>query len=228
MAIRIARTTMADAVSDQLRALVVSGELPLGTPLRQDDLAERLGVSRTPLREAINRLVAEGLVTSDPHRGAVVARLSAQELRETYEIREVLEVLAGRIAAEHRTDDDVRGLTAILAEFEATGSVEEWAQLNTRFHMTMYAVSRRTELCTLIERMRNRAELFVRVLVASPGRSQRAEQDHLRILAAFAARDADATEIEIRNHLRVTVDSVAAVLAGRDDDRPTAAREDSP
>jgi len=203
---------MADAVTDRLRELIVSGEVLVGAPLRQDELAQELGVSRTPLREAIARLAAEGLVTSDPHRGAVVCKPSVDELRETYEIREVLEVLAGRLAAERCTSQHIDALAGLLDEFEGAPSVDQWAQLNTRFHMSMYAVSGRQQLCKLIATMRNRSELFVRVLVASPGRSKRAEDDHRRIVTALSASDPDAVEAEIRSHLRVTVDSVTAVL----------------
>lgn len=212
---QIQRTTMADAVFDRVRELIVSGDLPLGAPLRQDELAERLGVSRTPLREAIARLAAEGLVVSDPHRAAVVCQPSVDELRETYEIREVLEALAGRFAVERCTREHVDALSAVLDEFESAGSVDEWARLNTRFHMTMYAISGRKQLCKLIATMRNRAELFVRLLVTSHGRSRRAEADHREIVAALAAGNADDVELRIRSHLRATVESVTAVLESR-------------
>jgi DNA-binding GntR family transcriptional regulator len=204
--------TVADAATAALRELIVNGELVEDTPLRQDELAERLGISRTPLREAITRLAAEGLVRTDRYKGAIVRRPTAAELREVYEIREVLECFAGRLATEHVTPEDVDALDRVLNAFERASSTEEWARLNTRFHMDMYAISGRSQLVELISTMRNRSEFYVRVLVTSPGRADKAEQDHREILAALEKRDADEVERAIREHLRHTVEAVTDAL----------------
>lgn len=204
----IQRQTMADAATAAVRELIMSGELPEGAALRQDDLAKRLGISRTPLREAITRLDGEGLVRTDRHRGAVVRKPSAAELSEVYEIRELLECHAGRLAAERVTDAGIEHLRALLAQFEEATSIEDWAQLNSRFHNDMYALAGRTQLSALIAQMRNRSEFYVRVLVSTPGRSQEAEEDHRQILDALERRDAQAVEDTVRTHLRHTVAAV--------------------
>lgn len=206
----IERRTVASAATDQLREMIMSGALVEGSPLRQDDLAARLGVSRTPLREAIARLEAEGLLRNDPHRGAVVIKPSVQELREVYEIREALEVLAGTLAARNVTREAVGTLHGILDEIDAARSSDEWAHLNTRFHMEMYALARRPQLQELIGQMRNRSELYVRLLVAKPGRSDKAQHEHREILSALEQGRADEVAAAIRRHLRSTVESLAS------------------
>lgn len=206
----IERHTVGNAATDQLREMIMSGVLVEGSPLRQDDLAARLGVSRTPLREAIARLEAEGLVRTDPHRGAVVIKPSIQELREVYEIREALEVLAGELAVRNATREAVAHLTDVLEEIETASSSDEWAHLNTRFHMEMYALAQRPQLQDLIGQMRNRSEVYVRLLVAKPGRSDKAQNEHRVILAALERRKADDVKDAIRRHLRSTVESLAS------------------
>jgi len=202
------RSTLADAVAQGIRQMILNGELPVGSPIRQEDLAGQLGVSRTPLREAIAKLSSEGLVVTDPHRGAVVAKPSLDELFQTYEVREALEALAGRYAAELCTPEDIATLNGVLAEFRGVTDTATWAELNTRFHMEMYAISGRGQLCQLISTMRNRTEVFVRMLVSLPDRLQKAHEGHVRILAALEARNPDATEREIRAHLSTTVASM--------------------
>lgn len=206
----IERHTVGSAATDQLREMIMSGVLVEGSPLRQDDLAARLGVSRTPLREAIARLEAEGLVRTDPHRGAVVIKPSIQELREVYEIREALEVLAGELAVPNVTPQAVTQLSGVLDEIEAAGSSDEWAHLNTRFHMEMYSLAQRPQLQDLIGKMRNRSELYVRLLVAKPGRSAKAQDEHREILAALEQRNDRDVTAAIRRHLRSTVESLAS------------------
>lgn len=206
----IERRTVASAATDQLREMIMSGALVEGTPLRQDELAAHLGVSRTPLREAIARLEAEGLVRNDPHRGAVVIKPSIHELREVYEIREALEVLGGRLAVPKVTDEALQKLSGILDEIDAASSSDDWAHLNTRFHMEMYAVAERPQLQGLIGQMRNRSELYVRLLVSKPGRSDKAQHEHREILSALERKRAQEVAGAIRRHLRSTVESLVA------------------
>lgn len=213
----ISRQTVAQAVTESLREQIVSGRLPVGTVLRQEEIARELGVSRTPLREAITRLAAEGLIRNDTHRGAVVRKPSQAELDEAYLIRETLEGLAARHAAERTTAEDIERLRATLAKFDSAANSDEWAQLNTRFHMEIYELSGLKQLSELIASIRNRTELFVRMLVTHAGRAEAAHQDHLRILDALSRGDPDAAEAETRNHLRETVKHVRTDLPGEDE-----------
>lgn len=208
----ITRKTVAEAVTEDLRERIVSGALPVGTVLRQEELARELGVSRTPLREAITFLQAEGLVRNDTHKGAVVRKPTQAELEEAYLIRETLEGLAARLAAEQRRPQDVERVRSILDKFSATDNPDEWARLNTSFHMEIYALSGRRQLCDLIASIRNRTELFVRMLVTRPGRADAAHQDHIRILDALEQGAPEALEAETRRHLQETVRHVREEL----------------
>ena len=106
-------------VTDVLRDLITDGQLSPGTPLRQRDLAERFDVSYTPVREALRRLESEGLVVTDVHRGATVARTESEELEENYRILAALEALAGSLAVAKITDDDIADIEARCREVAA-------------------------------------------------------------------------------------------------------------
>src|SRR5690625_870922 len=210
--VEINRKTVAEEVTDVLRTRILSGALPVGSVLRQEELAKEIGVSRTPLREAITRLELEGLVANDAYRGAVVRVPTQSELEEAYLIREALEGLASRLAAKRRRPADVERVRAILDSFERVDDVDEWARLNTRFHMEIYAIHGRQQLYEMISTVRNRTELFVRMLVAEPRRAADAHEDHERILEALDRGDPDELEAETIRHLRTTVKQVREEL----------------
>jgi len=110
-----------DMVTDVLRDLITDGQLSPGTPLRQRNLAEQFDVSNTPVREALRRLESEGLVVTDVHRGATVARTESEELEENYRILAALEALAGSLAVAKITDDDIADIEALNREVVPAG-----------------------------------------------------------------------------------------------------------
>jgi DNA-binding GntR family transcriptional regulator len=208
---RLSRSNLRGAARDALRDLIVTGQLGVGQPLRQDELAARLGISRTPLREALHALVAEGLVRMDDHRGAVVTKPSPQQLAESYEIREVLEVLAGRQAATDSTPAHVERVAALRDEMKGMTDPDRWTELNGRFHSAIYAITGKSQLIELIDMLRNRSSVYVRILAQEPAPQAEAEHAHDEMVDALAANDPDAMEAAIRRHLR----STAAVVAPR-------------
>jgi len=208
----IPRGTIRDATRDALRDLIISGGVEVDAPLRQDELAARLGISRTPLREALHALASEGLVTFDARRGAMVTRPSVQRLLDLYEIREQIEVLAGRKVVAGTTDAHIQ---AVAEMHESMGGVIDpvaWAQLNQQFHATLYAPCENRELVTLIYTMAARAKFYVRILVSAGPSAAAAHDEHAEMVAALAARDPDAMETAIREHLHRTAASVAPRL----------------
>ena len=208
----IARGTVRDAVRDALRDLIISGGVDAEAPLRQDELAARLNVSRTPLREALHALASEGLVTIDPRRGAMVTKPTVQQLFDLYEIREQLEVFAGRQVAaivELEHIDEIATINDRMAE--VTDAVE-WAQLNQQFHEAVYAPCPNVELVNLIAVLAARAKFYVRILVSSRPPAEGAVHEHQGMLDALRARDPDAMEAAVRHHLRSTVEHVAPTL----------------
>jgi DNA-binding GntR family transcriptional regulator len=212
-----ARSTVTDDTTEAVRAILLSGEFTPGQPLRQVELAERLGVSRTPLREALHRLSAEGLVRLDPHRGAVVAQPSVTELLELYEIREAVEVLAVRQAAMRCTKQEVEDLSFDLEAMGYITDASAWGRANLRFHQRVFALSRKVQLCDLIGQLGQRSELYVRMLVSSEQQARRANHEHEELVQALREQNADQAEAITRHHLRATVSRVAALLSADGD-----------
>jgi DNA-binding GntR family transcriptional regulator len=208
------RSTVRETTLRALRNMIISGQLEVGQPLRQDDLAAQFGISRTPLREALQTLATEGLVRIDPHRGAVVTQPSAQQLLDTYQIREALETVAGREAATRSTREHADGVARILGEMSGERIPDRWAELNASFHAAIYAIVPNNQLLALIEMLRNRAELYVRILARQDGPARHADDSHEQMLAALRRNDPDAMEALIRTHLRATVQTVAPLLQG--------------
>src|SRR3954466_6119095 len=131
--------TMAEYALEQLREAIILGELPAGTPLRLDELARSLGMSISPIREAVRQLEALGLAKRVPHQGAKVLDFDVDELRDLFEVRLALESLAVRRAAERFTDSDSKVARAHPARFDETrrsGDVRETMRTHTDFHFT--------------------------------------------------------------------------------------------
>lgn len=208
----VSKVTVRDSACDVLRKMIVQGQLPAGRPLHQGALAAQLGISRTPLREALHTLSAEGLIEFDSNGTASVVAPSADLLAEIYSIREVLEILAGRAAVERMTEDEVAQAETILDRMEGVTDAIEWANLNSAFHRVIYVSAGKPQLLELIEILRNRAKLYVTLLAADQKSAIHAAQEHRAMLEAIRARDADAMEQLIRTHLTTTASKVGADL----------------
>jgi DNA-binding GntR family transcriptional regulator len=209
----LSRVTVRESACTVLRKLIVQGGLPAGQPLHQGSLAAQLGISRTPLREALHTLSAEGLVTFDANGTAYVVAPSAEALREIYSIRQVLEILAGRAAVDNISEEEIVQAEAILDAMEGVTDPVEWASLNAAFHRVIYDAAGKPQLMELIEILRNRAKLYVALLAADLKNATHAAAEHRAMLAALRARDADGMEALIRSHLTATTLKVGANLA---------------
>jgi DNA-binding GntR family transcriptional regulator len=202
-------TTVAEVV-EELRKLILSGTYLAGQPLRQDELAARFGVSRTPLREAVARLEVEGLVVTEPNRGAVVFRPSTKELAEIYEVRLLLEPRAAALAAATcggQTLDDLEEINQSMVG----ASAWEYAQLNGEFHMKLYELSGHSRLCTIIRSLRMQADPYVSMLIGGGGGPQ-ALADHREILRLVRRGESVLVEELTRQHLQRTVERVMPMI----------------
>ncbi|MGH3645228.1 MAG: GntR family transcriptional regulator, partial [Mycobacterium sp.] len=177
-----------------------------------DELAARLDVSRTPLREALHSLASEGLVTIDPRRGAMVTRPTVQQLLDLYEMREALEVLAGRRAIDFADTAHVEEIEQLNNEMAAVNDPVIWGRLNQEFHRRMYEPCPNKDLLALIASLSTRARFYVGILVSSRAPADSAVHEHADMLEALRARDPDAMEAAIKKHLRSTVSHVAPTL----------------
>lgn len=178
-----------------LREGILSRRLDIGMPLRQEEIAAELGISRLPVREALRRLEVEGLVLLRPRRGYVVASLNADEIRELFDIRAMLEERAGFLATERRTDDDVEALSVLcarLAELVHDEMIDaaEFAVRNRDFHERLYATSGRNHLCRMLMTLRDSVERYARMGASMSSSLKPAQDEHHRILEAFRTGDA--------------------------------------
>ncbi|QZY30450.1 GntR family transcriptional regulator [Nocardioides coralli] len=206
---------VADSVHDTLRQAIIGGQLAPGSRLSVPVLAQQLEVSRSPVREAVQRLVQEGLATEEPRRGAGVAVLDPDELVPLYEIREVLEGLAARLAAQHATDEELDRLaSAHRAHAEALerGEASHHAGLDMAFHAQLREASHNPELHGYLERVQGR--IAIAILGGNPVVwSQQAIVEHQAILDAVLARDAAAAEDAARSHVQRVRHDISALQA---------------
>lgn len=213
---RLGRSTTARIVAGKLRDEIQDGTLEPGTRLRQNEVAERFGVSTTPVREAFAQLQVEGLVRIDPHRGAVVFHPTAEDLLESYEIREVLETLAITHTVEGFTDKAAKELNEFIERMRRTKNSRRWLQMNDEFHLKLYECAGRPRLSALIETLRDASNPYIYMFVANQRPTGDADEEHQAILDACIRGDAEAARQALRDHLRHTSQELARRLAERD------------
>lgn len=214
----LGRDTTAKVVAERLRGEIQHGTLAPGTRLRQNDVAQRFGVSTTPVREAFAQLQAEGLVRIDPHRGAVVFNPSVDDVLEFYEIREALESLAVAHAIPRLKAEAARDLDALIDRMRRTEDARKWLKLNDQFHLRLYESAGRPRLSTLIDNLRDASAPYIYMFVASRPLSERANEEHQEILDACVKGDAIGAKRAIRAHLRNASRDLAAFLGARETD----------
>lgn len=209
--------TAQEGIVQELRTRILAGELAPGTPLRQGEIAEMLGVSTTPVREGLRQLAVEGLVDGDPHRGMAVHTPTASELDEVYRIIEPLERMAMEAAALHITPSQVHAAEALIAEMESDVDTTTWVGMNLRFHALLLDAAEMPVLASTLKRLRNLSSLYVAAsLTRTTALIQRARGEHRELLQALVdRRSADAGQIAIE-HLVATRAARLAYLEGID------------
>ena len=210
----LTKQTIAEQVADALRHEIVTGQLAAGTKLRQVEIAQRFGVSTTPVREAFGLLQADGLVQIDTHRGVTVFLPTIQDLIEHYEIRMALEMLAVEKAAEHFQAHDAPPLVTLLDAMHATTNTALYVEMNQQFHLKLYHLSGRSRLIIMIGELRNASNAYLHLYAAAdiPRDAQRLDKEHREILAACQANDTVRAAHAVRHHLQQTVAHVMNVL----------------
>lgn len=196
-------------VHDTLREAILSGEIRAGSRLVQADIAAQLDVSTTPVREALRDLATEGLVQFDPHRGAIVRELDWEEVREIYQLRQLLEPLAIRLAIGRMSGEELQTANELAQEMESVRSPGRFVELNRAFHGLFADAARSPRLQSILAGLRDSAAVYVALALRyQPSRMARANVDHRALLDAFEQRDADrAASIELR-HLESTMAAI--------------------
>ncbi len=196
--------TVREVLFERLRSLILTGHYRTGEKLREEELAERFGVSRTPVREALRKLESEGLVQYLPHRGVLVNQLSHADLAEIYPVRALLEGLAARLAAKHITDQELQTLRSLQHQMEAAYTKRDYkraTKIHTRFNVTLYRASRNKRLINILAQFNDYIEHSKVRSLALPGRPEEIRQEHAAMIEAIARRDGDAAETAARLHV---------------------------
>ena len=209
-----------DAVYAQILEKILDGTLPAGYALREGELAARFGVSKTPLRDALVRLQADGLVSIPPYRSAVVVGYSQQDLREIYEVRELLEGACAREAALVISTDGLAELSQLMRDSTACLAADEvlpgqegiLAALIDRFDVIMYAQCRNQRINEMVANIRIHIQRIGRLTTRIPGRMVKSVREHQAIYEAIVQRDGAAAEAAMRRHiLSVMADQLANI-----------------
>jgi DNA-binding GntR family transcriptional regulator len=198
--------TLWQRVHDHLREEIVASRLPPGTELQEVALSQELGVSRGPIREALGRLAAEGLVTVRPRRGAVVRALSANEFLEAYQVREALEVMAVRLAVPRLSTEDVAAIQGLIDEMETRAEADDtegFFETNTAFHLTFFDVAGNRMLAELYQKLRGQIDRHRPLSLELRGNLQRSITEHKAILRAAKAGDVERAVHLVSEHIRV-------------------------
>ena len=194
-----------EAAYRQIKSAIQQGRLKPGERLRESELADFVGLSRTPVREALSRLQAEGLVAHDATRGVVVAELDYNMVTELYYMREVLEGTAARLAAQHTSDVELSILDDHCQQYEEQlNDPAALAPANRRFHETLYRCSHNRYLLNMVTLLHDALSLLGGTTLSDPDRAAETLREHRAVVTAIRARDADAAEQTMRAHIRAS------------------------
>lgn len=198
--------TLWQRTHEHLRDEIISGRLTPGTELQEVALASELGVSRGPIREALGRLAAEGLVTIRPRRGAVVRALSSDEFIEAYQVREALEMMAVRLAVPKLTAENISAMERLINEMTTRGEgddVQGFFEANTEFHQHFFEVAGNRMLAELYRQLRGQIDRHRLRSLELRGNLQRSIAEHQAILRAASAGDVERAVHLVSEHIRV-------------------------
>jgi DNA-binding GntR family transcriptional regulator len=200
--------TTVDTVYAALRRGILDGELSPSHRLRTDVIANELAVSRTPVREALRKLEAEGLVVASRHGGLMVRQLTEQDLTEIFYLREALEGMAARLAAENATREEIDELNALFEDMEASaarGDIVGLRELTGEFHMLVGRASHNARLVQSLQGLLDHARQAQSSTLYMQGRPANALKEHRGLLRAIEKRDPDLAETLARQHRRKTL-----------------------
>lgn len=193
----------ADFVYDSLRDAISDGRIGVGERVREEEIARNLGVSRTPVREALQRLHQRGLLVFGAGRGLMVAELSQHQVLQLYAMREILEGSAARFAAQHADAADISILFRLQKDLaDAKPDALLLVTLNRRFHQAIYEAAHNQYLLQTLNMLHDSLALLHNATFRVPSRRAESDEEHRRIVVAIEKRDPDAAEEAAREHIR--------------------------
>jgi DNA-binding GntR family transcriptional regulator len=209
------RTYLADTVYEALRRAIVEHEFDAGEPLTEHDLCRRFGTSRTPVREALAKLERDRLVQVVPKKGAFVRTVSADEIRELYQLREALEGLAVRLAAPRVEREDLAGFEARFRAMKARGTRTTYAEVRAigeEFHTYLIKQAGNAKLLEALEQIREQVRSVWNMSIMAPRRAQGLVREHLALVDALKRGDARRAERCMVAHVRRVRDTIFRLL----------------
>lgn len=193
-----------DLVLEAIRSAIMNGTLQPRERLMEIQLAEELGVSRTPVREALRKLELEGFIVMVPRKGAYVADLSFKDIADVFEIRAALEGLAAGLAAERITEDELENMERLIVgkqEAINSGDIDKLVEVDTSFHELLYKASRNNRLAAIISNLREQIQRFRLTSLSFPGRNKESLQEHKQLVEAIQARDSQLARQLAQEHI---------------------------
>ncbi len=216
---RIHRQSLHDELVQRLRDLIVQGDLAAGERVAEKALCERFGVSRTPLREALKVLASEGLVVLAPNRGATIAVLTIDDIDEVFPVMAALEALAGKLACERITEDEIAEIRAMHYQMllhHRRNELAPYFRLNQAIHDAILLAARNGTLATMNRSLTGRIRRARYMANMSQSRWDQAVAEHEEILAALSAREGEKLGRILRRHLENKAQVVKESLSTRD------------
>jgi DNA-binding GntR family transcriptional regulator len=208
--------TAQEAVLAEIRRAIVSGELKPGQPIRQEVVAERLGVSRVPVREALKILQGEGQVEYQPHHGYSVTRLDLEDLREVYRIRQLLETEAARISVPAFNREEVRALSEAARDVDLAGEVEDYvamSEANRRFHFLLVEGAGMDRLTHLVRILWDATDVYRSFYYTNVTNRYRVRAEHAGIVKAATAQDLEAVIAKLDDHRQHAIDQISDAMS---------------
>ena len=211
----IERKPAPELVRDGLRAAIIAGDYEEGTALRQEEIADRFGTSRIPVREALRLLESEGLVIFQPNKSVIVRGLSLEDVIEMLEIRIALECRALKLAIPNMAIEDFETAAEILKEYDESQDQAAWGEMNWRFHWALYVPCHRPKLLAMIEANYGHVSRYTRRQVSSATDKANPQQDHVKLLELCREGNVEDAVALLEKHIEQTQRSLRANLRRR-------------
>jgi len=212
---KLTKLPMKQEVYNYLLQAIMRGELEPGKQLDEKEISETLGVSRTPLREAVNRLAQEGIVVEIPYRGNFVRKFTTREVIDLYEVRKTLEMMAIRQAVQRMSDEEAAAIAALVtqtAKAQESGDLEAYGRLDAEFHDKIARCSGNQMLIQLLGSMSAQINIIRHMANGSDKVAKKAQFDREHMLTAIASRDAEAAARFMEEHISRVMEEVVSRL----------------
>ncbi|MDB5761599.1 MAG: GntR family transcriptional regulator [Herminiimonas sp.] len=208
---RIVRKTAVELVVEKLRNRILNGKLAPGSQLRQESLAEELGVSRIPLREAFRLLSSEGLVELQPHRGAFVSLVSAEEVEELFELRQKIEPWLVEEAAAKISEDVLKQAARLVVEMDKV-KPERWGFLNWQLHEILYSAAEKPTALAMVKTLHDKSERYFRFQIVNAPIRKQSRTEHLELIKACRERKGSVAREVMQHHIQDAAVQILAIV----------------